>query len=433
MSNKYRLGPSYEVPKNLPDGWNAKQLGQLVEVVQGGRLGLTKEKDYLSSGIPAFSAAGQDGFVAEAEFRNQPGVVLSAIGANCGRCFYAEGDWTTLANVQALLSNGELNARVLYYRTNVENYWERSGSAQPFIKPSSIKKAWIAYPSALSKQQRIAEILSTVDEAIEQSDAFIAKTQQIKVGLMHELFTRGMAADGELRRPREEAPQLYKESPLGWIPREWTLSRLQDVSEVRTGIAKNEGRVLSKPVAVQYLRVANVQDGYLDLSEMKTILVEARDVERYRVMAGDVLMNEGGDLDKLGRGAVWPGSSEPCVHQNHVFVVRCSSELLPAFLNAWTAMPAARRYFMVAGKQTTNLASINRTQLGRLPVPIPPRHEQAEIIRALDAVDACLQTDLEAAAKLRLLKMGMMHDLLTGRVPVVVETMLEVGKLAAHV
>jgi len=430
MSSHYHLGPSYAAPTGLPEGWIAKQLAHLVRVVQGGRLKLTKEKNYAASGVSAYSAAGPDGFVECAEFYNQAGVILSAIGANCGRCFYAEGDWTTLANVQALFPTDELNARFLYYRTNIGNYWERSGSAQPFIKPSSIKKAWIAYPIELSSQQKISAILSTVDNAIEQTEALITKTQQLKAGLMNDLFTRGVLPNGQLRPPREEAPKLYKESPLGWIPREWDSSHLNQVAAVRTGIAKNEGRVFSRPISVQYLRVANVQDGFLDLSEMKTIQIEATDLERYQVLAGDVLMNEGGDLDKLGRGTVWHGSSEPCVHQNHVFVVRCNHCILPDFLNAWTATTTARRYFMVAGKQTTNLASINKTQLGHLPIPVPPPQEQSLIVLCLESVNVRFRAELKTNEKFHLIKAGLMDDLLTGRVRVPIA---EKQKGAAHV
>ena len=85
-----------------------------------------------------FSAAGPDGFVEKAEITDRDGVVLSAIGANCGRCFFASGNWTTLANVQAILPKNGLDARYLFYFVNRDGYWDRSGSAQPFIKPSSV-------------------------------------------------------------------------------------------------------------------------------------------------------------------------------------------------------------------------------------------------------------------------------------------------------
>ena len=158
----------------------------------------------------------------------------------------------------------------------------------------------------------------------------------------------------------------YKQTEVGVIPAEWDVRRLGDLARIHTGIAKNTKAVLLDPIEVRYLRVANVQDGYLDLSEVSTIRIDRSDLRRFSVLPNDVLMNEGGDLDKLGRGALWRGQIQACVHQNHVFVVRCKDGLLPEFLNAWTSSPAARRYFLLAGRQTTNLASINKTSLGQI-------------------------------------------------------------------
>jgi type I restriction enzyme S subunit len=193
---------------------------------------------------------------------------------------------------------------------------------------------------------------------------------------------------------------------------------LREHAEIRTGIAKNSKLAFSNPITVKYLRVANVQDGFLDLADMKTIQIQSSDLERYRLLAGDVLMNEGGDIDKLGRGAVWKGLDEPCVHQNHVFVVRCKPSISSAFLNAWTRSTLARRYFMFAGKQTTNLASINKTQLGRLPVAVPPLVEQSSVVRSMDALEERIVSSMDEVSKLRQYKSGLMHDLLTGRVRV---------------
>ena len=105
--------------------------------------------------------------------------------------------------------------------------------------PSVIKKLYAFNPWALETQQRIAEILSTVDEAIEQTGSLIEKIQQIKAGLMHDLFTRGVTADGWLRPRREEAPQLYKESSLGWIPREWNCELLDNLADRGSGHTPN--------------------------------------------------------------------------------------------------------------------------------------------------------------------------------------------------
>jgi len=210
-------------------------------------------------------------------------------------------------------------------------------------------------------------------------------------------------------------PVGYKLTEVGVIPEDWKLKRLVTIAQIRSGIAKNSNNSIAHPVSVHYLRVANVQDGFLDLSDMSKILVNRSDVERYSVLPGDMLMNEGGDLDKLGRGALWYGEFSPCIHQNHVFVVRCGLSLSPQFLNFLTASVSARKYFMVAGKQTTNLASINKTALGQLPVPIPPLAEQQAIAEALSDVDGLLGGLEKLIAKKRAIKTGAMQQLLTGK------------------
>lgn len=276
---------------------------------------------------------------------------------------------------------------------------------------------FVAVVPGAAEQVRIAEILDTLDETIQVTEQVIAKLEQVRRGLLHDLLTRGIDDNGEIRDP-ERHPEHFQDSPLGRIPKSWEATRLARVAEVRSGIAKNEGAPVSNPVEVAYLRVANVQDGYLDLSEMKTLKVSRSELDHYRVLPGDVLMNEGGDRDKLGRGAIWRGEFDPCVHQNHVFVVRCGRCLLPEFLDAWTGGAVAKRYFMVAGKQSTNLASINKTSIGKLPVALPSLAEQERGTAALGVIRARIDAERAEHQKLRLLKNGLMDDLLTGRVRV---------------
>ena len=207
-----------------------------------------------------------------------------------------------------------------------------------------------------------------------------------------------------------------QQTEIGPIPMDWQVEPLAKVAEIRSGIAKNVNSVLQDAIEVPYLRVANVQDGYLDLQEISTIRINREDLRRYSVLPFDVLMNEGGDIDKLGRGALWRGQIQPCVHQNHVFVVRCKPALAPQFLSAWSASPPARRYFLFAGKQTTNLASINKTSLGQLPVAMPRlREEQERIAQALADADALIESLEQLLAKKRQIKQGAMQELLTGQ------------------
>ncbi len=269
------------------------------------------------------------------------------------------------------------------------------------------------------EQRKIAVILGTIDTAIHETEAMIAKLKAVKQGLLHDLLTRGIDANGELRRPQAEAPHLYKSSSLGWIPCEWTVRRLDACASVAGGVTL--GRDLAGPSSIElpYLRVANVQDGYFDLASVKQVRILTDEIERYKLMDGDVLMNEGGDYDKLGRGAVWRSQIEPCLHQNHVFRVRCDSSCLDAdFLAFYTASSGGKRFFLLSSKQSTNLASINLTQLKAFPIPCPELDEQQKIVAAVRSSERQAESEELQLSSLRELKSGLMDDLLTGRVRV---------------
>jgi type I restriction enzyme S subunit len=185
------------------------------------------------------------------------------------------------------------------------------------------------------------------------------------------------------------------------LPEGWTRRPLHEVAEVRTGLAKGKTGLLD-PAEVPYLRVANVQDGYIDLTEVKTISVEKSQTERYSLKRGDILMTEGGDFDKLGRGAVWDGAIDPCLHQNHVFAVRVNEAVVnPFFLSALSGSEYGRMYFLSCAKRSTNLASINSSQLKSFPVLLPPLAEQQHIAEVLSTWDQAIATTVRLLANSR--------------------------------
>lgn len=176
------------------------------------------------------------------------------------------------------------------------------------------------------------------------------------------------------------------------LPEGWQKVLLHKVAEVQTGVAKGKTG-LTDPVRLPYLRVANVQDGRIDLGEVKYIEIERSQVLRYSLKAGDVLMTEGGDFDKLGRGAVWQGQIDPCLHQNHVFAVRPKAGVVDAgYLAALAASEYGRTYFLSCAKRSTNLASINSTQLKAFSVRMPLIEEQRRIARILSTWDQAIST-----------------------------------------
>ncbi len=234
------------------------------------------------------------------------------------------------------------------------------------------------------------------------------------------------------RRQKWEADQLAKfaaadkEPPKNWrekyveptpphiadlpsIPNSWTWATLDAIANVVGGITKDKKKANQPGMReVPYLRVANVQRGFLDLSEMKSISASEDDIADLRLEPGDLVFTEGGDRDKLGRGWVWTGELSECIHQNHIFRGRLVSQDMHPRLVSHHGNTFGKEWFIKAGKQTTNLASINLGILRRFPVPIPPAAEQAEIIAQvdetlsqIDAAEMQIEHGLLRASRLR--------------------------------
>jgi type I restriction enzyme S subunit len=199
------------------------------------------------------------------------------------------------------------------------------------------------------------------------------------------------------------------------IPKEWRRVPLHEIAEVRTGVAKGKTR-LRNAVELPYLRVANVQDGHINLSVVKRISVEREQIERYSLRTGDILMTEGGDFDKLGRGDVWQGEIDPCLHQNHVFAVRAQPDWVdPRYLSALASSEYGRAYFLGCAKRTTNLASINSSQLKAFPVLLPPLPEQSRIHSVLSTWDHAIATTERLLANSRKQELALLEALAPGR------------------
>jgi type I restriction enzyme S subunit len=191
-------------------------------------------------------------------------------------------------------------------------------------------------------------------------------------------------------------------TPIIPIPDGWTWAPLGEIADVVGGVTKDTKKQSDPALPlVPYLRVANVQRGHIDLTSVAEIRVPEATAKRLRLQPGDVLLNEGGDRDKLGRGWVWEGQIPYCIHQNHVFRARIRNGILHPKLLAWFANECAKEWFEKHGRQTTNLASISLSTIRQLPVPIPPAGKQKEIV---DLVEvnlshlASVQASLTAAS-----------------------------------
>lgn len=234
-----------------------------------------------------------------------------------------------------------------------------AGTRMPRTSPTDLARVEVALPH-LDVQRRIVDLIGAIDEQVVRLD----QEQQALDRLWW-----------SAARALESVCSSATSMPLG------------QVAEISGGLTKNKKAALvGVSVVVPYLRVANVHRRFLDLADLATIKTTTDVVERLRLKPGDVLLNEGGDKDKLGRGAVWSGQVENCIHQNHVFRARITDDRFSAeFVSAW-ANSFGQRWFETYGTQTTGIASISKTTLSKFPVPLLPKDQQMRWAAALDGV-----------------------------------------------
>lgn len=267
------------------------------------------------------------------------------------------------------------------------------------------------------EQQRIADYLdkmcAEIDAVLEKTRASIEEYKKLKQAVITQAVTKGIRGD----RPMKDSGIEW----IGEIPAEWRKTQLRHCAAIKSGITL--GKKYEKTdslVERPYLRVANVQDGYVDLSVLTTIEVTQDEDLKYRLRAGDVLMTEGGDRDKLGRGCVWHGEIEPCLHQNHIFAVQTSKDtLLPEFLEYLTVSDVGRSYFDVTAIKTTNLACTSSSKVLAFTIPLPSVEEQAEIVEALNTkcagIDALVAKKQQYLTEIENYKKSLIYEYVTGK------------------
>ena len=188
----------------------------------------------------------------------------------------------------------------------------------------------------------------------------------------------------KIRKEKPLPPITPEEIPYE-LPDGWVWCRMEDIMSIKSGVTKGK-RYKSEVISSPYLRVANVQRGFLNLDIIKEILVSVEDYEKYQLEAKDLLMIEGGDPDKLGRCAIWNNEIQGCIYQNHVFRVRpfIRSSVNEQFFMRFINSPITRNYYENCAKRTTNLASINKTQMRSTPIAFPPLQEQNAIVEKIE-------------------------------------------------
>ncbi|HZT34962.1 MAG TPA: restriction endonuclease subunit S, partial [Nitrososphaera sp.] len=271
----------------------------------------------------------------------------------------------------------------------------------------------------LEEQEAITTFLdrktAELDELIQLKERQIELLGAKRQALISHAVTRGLDPSVKLRPSGIEW--------LGEIPAHWQVTRLKFIAQLQTGLTLGKEYKDRETVTRPYLRVANVQDGFLDLETITTISVPEEEAAKCELKSGDVLMTEGGDLDKLGRGHLWAGQIEGCLHQNHIFAVRPDQAQLDSlYLSYLMASWYGKNYFTSTGQQTTNLATTNSTKLMNFPLLLPPLQEQKVILERLGqetrSLDRVMQTMRSQVDKLREYRQALISAAVTGKIDV---------------
>jgi len=263
----------------------------------------------------------------------------------------------------------------------------------------------------LERQVHIRNILGSIDRAIAHTEALIEKYQQIKAGLMHDLFTRGIGADGKLRPTREEAPELYQESAIGWIPKDWNWEIVADLcSQV---VDCPHSTPTYRDLGIPCIRTADMEVGELLLEQAYCVDEKDYKIRTQRLVPkeGDIIYSREGE--RLGIASP-VGVEKVCLGQR-VMLLRPDSNTDPSFL-LWSMNHIDFYRRVVRGLGATTSPHVNVGDIKAIPISVPTYSEQVLIGEKINAVQGVLNREKSFRSKLQQKKNGLMHDLLTGKV-----------------
>jgi type I restriction enzyme S subunit len=381
--------------------WPDVALGEIFDVSSSKRV---LQSDWKTSGVPFYRAReivklARDGlvdnelFISEelyVDFAQKYGapragdIMVSAVGT-LGACYVVQPNdrfYFKDASVLRFRAKREICPQFFShaFRTNhvLDQVHAGSGSTVGTYTIERANSTRLRVPP-LEEQRRIAAILDQAETLRTQRRLALAHLDTLTQSLFLDMFGDPVANDN------------------GW-PDDLTLG---EVAEIASGVTKGrnlEGKVTRE---LPYLAVANVQDKSLRLDGIKSIEATEDEIQRYLLRKNDLLLTEGGDPDKLGRGTLWNDELPECIHQNHIFRVRLNTDLLtPLFLNWLVGSTRGKKYFLRSAKQTTGIASINMTQLKGFPVLVPPLPLQQTFATRIAAIEALKATHRSALAQL---------------------------------
>lgn len=409
------------------EGWDEKILYDLAEYHNGAAF---KPKDWVEDGLPIVRIeqinkpnSETDKFNGFVLPRNliDTGDLIFSWSATLKVIIWSGGPAVLNQHLYKVVPNNGVNKQLLLQILdfNMEKLAGQSqGSTMKHVTRKELTKFKVKFPLNENRQEKIATILRTVDDTIEQTEALIEKYSLVKAGMLHDLFTRGLTPDGKLRPPREEAPDLYKDTPIGWIPTEWEQPELQDICGhlITYGIVQAGPHIEG---GVPYIRTGDMSGESLVKDKMlRTSRKIANAFKRSEVKAGEIVC---AIRATVGKVLIVPEELDGANLTQGTARIAPKDDVDNRFVAWGFRSSAVQKSIMLCIKGTT-FNEITLGDLRELPFSIPStEHEQALIADRLDQCQHLVDAESSKLAKLQKEKKGLMHDLLTGVVPVKVD------------
>jgi len=406
----------------LPKGWTAKRLKEVIKNIGDGGTPSRSKEEYFVGHIPwAVVEDIKREILDTKEHLSDKGLkyssaklwpensVILSFGATIGEVGIARVPVATKQGIAGIVPNPEYTtSEFLYYllkfnKNLLIRYSHKSTIAE--VRPPTLVELAFPFPP-LVEQQKIASIVWSVDEAIQKAEETIAKAQELKKALMQQLLIKGIGH------------KKFKKTKIGEIPEEWEVVKLGDVLvDIRYGTStKSNTAKQGFPV----LRTPNVLSGEIDINDLQWVQLPESEMKSLILEDGDLLtVRTNANPDYIGRCALFERMSGTWTYASYLIRLRPNKKkVVPTYLGKYLGTKTARRGFFRIARTSAGNYNINTKRIKSISIPLPPLHEQQEIVEILQVVDENIKKEKQRKYQHEILKKGLMQDLLTGKVRV---------------
>jgi type I restriction enzyme S subunit len=398
--------------------WNSQRLEQCTDILDHMRIPVNSQERAENHGYtPYYGANGLQGYINGWIF-DEPLILLAEDGGYFDEymtrpvAYQISGKSWVNNHAHILRPKIEFDFNFVFYSIEHKNIMPFiKGGTRAKLNQKELREIEIFTPDDMNIQREISSILLVIDESIKKTEALITKYQQIKKGVMHDLFTRGIGTNGKLRPSHEQAPELYFETDSCRIPKEWHCKEISHFTTsaqygISTGLSDEEQGI---PV----LRMNNIKRNRFDVSDLKYSSDHAAFL--LKLKTGDVLYNRTNSMEHVGKTAIWRNELEECSFASYLVRInlkedQIDSEYFSHWMSQVSTQNALRRYATPAVQQV----NINPTNLQKVLISCPVElEEQKNIVQRIDSIDSKILKEMELLRKLKDQKSGLMYDLLT--------------------